>query len=355
MLTIVRKRNFLLSIVLFTIGACLVALMCGCSSDQSKQGAETEIVEVTKGDLEISVETSGHIEMPNQTNVSFEAGGAVDKVYVELGDEVSKGQKLAELESSSLERAVEQAETNLEDALRNLSRAGPDARSLEAARNQVKRAQIALDDARDNMEKAELTAPFGGEIAKVMIEEGDQVTGSSAMAPGTAAFLLVDPSKVEVITQIDEIDIANVERGQEAIITVDALSEANLQEQELSRELSGKVAAISRAGQSVSGVVTYETKLTVDNPPSALRSGMTCTAEIIIERKEDVLLVPTLAIKFEEARSIVKVVGPDGETETREVGIGVQTAEQTEIKKGLQEGDKVLVESVERGGGGFGF
>jgi len=136
---------------------------------------------------------------------------------------------------------------------------------------------------------------------------------------------------------------------------VDALSEANFQEQELSRELSGKIVAISRAGQSVSGVVTYETKLTIENPSSSLRSGMTCTVKIITERKEDVLLVPTLAIKFEGGKSIVKVVGPDGKAKTKEVEIGVQIAEQTEIKAGLEEGDRVLVESVEKGGGGFGF
>ncbi len=346
MLTVVSKRNSFLSVVLFIIGIFLVAFTCGCSSDASTQDSEAQTVKVTRGTLEVSVETSGHVDMPNQTNVAFEVGGTVDEVYVDLGDEVEKGQKLAKLETSSLERSVEQAKTNLEDAWQNLSQAGPDARSLEVARNQLKRAQIALENARDNLEKAELLAPFDGEIAKVMVEEGGQVVGSSAMSPGTAAFLLIDPSKVVVIAQIDEIDIAHVERGQEAAITLDAFP--NL-------ELQGEVAAISRIGESVSGVVTYETKLAVEDPPSTLRSGMTCTAEIAIERKENVLLVSTLAIKFEGGKSIVKVVGPEGETETREVEIGVQTAERTEIKEGLQEGDKVLVESVERGGGGLGF
>ncbi|MFP3974823.1 MAG: efflux RND transporter periplasmic adaptor subunit [Dehalococcoidia bacterium] len=329
-----------MSVVFFSIGIFLIAFTCGCSSDESTQDSDTRTVEVTRGTLEVTGETSGHIEMPDQTNVAFEVGGTVDEVHVELGDEVKKGQKLAELETASLERSVEQAQTNLEDAWENLSQAGPDARSLEAARNQLKRAQIALEDARDKLEKAELTAPFGGEIARVMVKEGNQV------AIGTVAFLLIDPSKVEVIAQIDEIDISEVERGQEATITLDALP---------GMELSGEVAAISRAGESVSGVVTYETKLTVDDPPASLRSGMTCTAEITTQRKEDVLLVSTLAIKYEEGKSVVKVVGPEGKTETREVEIGLQTAEQTEIKEGLQEGDKVLVESVERGGGGFGF
>lgn len=332
------RKNYVIPVLIFIV--CMAGLLCSCSGGKGEQSNKNKIAKVTRGNLQVSVESSGHIEMPHQAKLAFEIGGTVENVYVELGDKVKKGQKLAKLDSSTLERAVERAKTNLEDAWQNLSKAGPDARSLEVARNKLKQAQIALADAREKLGKATLVAPFDGEIADVMIKEGSQV------APGTASFLLVDPSKVEVTCQMKENDVSRVERGQEATVTVDALPQV---------KLSGRIADISIAGKSKSGVITYKTKLKIENPPSTLRSGMTCTAHIVTQRKKDVLLVPTSAVRFKEGKSVVKVIGPEGEIETRKVEIGMQTAEQTEIRSGLKEGDKVLIESVERGQEGFGL
>ena len=157
-------------------------------------------------------------------------------------------------------------------------------------------------------------------------------------SPGAVAYLLVDPSKVEMTAWIDEVDIARVKCGQKAIITLDALP---------GTRLTGKVVAISPAGRSKEGVITYQTKIEIEGNTEGVKGEMTGLAQIIVEEKKDVLLVPNQAIKFEGGKSIVKVIS-NGKPQEREIEIGVQGEEWTEVIKGLKEGDKVIVESVKR-------
>ena len=128
-------------------------------------------------------------------------------------------------------------------------------------------------------------APFDGVVSDITITEGKEITTALLASP---AISLVDTSEIEMRGFIDEIDIAIVQLGQEANIILDALPD---------EEVKGEVAFISPVGITLAGVVSYDTTITLENPVAGLRDGMSATAEVIIERRDDVLSIPNRAIR----------------------------------------------------------
>jgi HlyD family secretion protein len=184
-------------------------------------------------------------------------------------------------------------------------------------------------------------APFDGVVADISITEGKEISTATLATP---AISLVDTSEIEMRGFIDEIDIAIVQLGQEANIILDALPD---------EEVKGSVAFISPVGTTLAGVVSYDTTITLENPVAELRDGMSATAEIIIERRDDVLSIPNRYIRGTLENPIV-VVLVDGQQEEREITLGLTDGINTEILSGLQEGEEVVLPtSGERQGGFF--
>jgi HlyD family secretion protein len=204
--------------------------------------------------------------------------------------------------------------------------------TLRAAQLGVEGAQVVLDMANDDLEKAVMVAPFGGVIALVDIKEGDSL---SAMDYATRTIIeLVDPGRMELSAEVDEIDIPHVELGQRAIISVDALPGV---------QLEGEVTSISPLATEESGLILYKIKVSFEVPEgSGIKAGMSATADIIISERGGVLLVPDRAIgEDSQGNPVVKVV-VDGLIEERAVVIGMSDGSQTEIVSGLSEGDVVV-------------
>ncbi|GAI55826.1 unnamed protein product, partial [marine sediment metagenome] len=240
------------------------------------------------------------------------ATGTVTDVLVAKGDSVEKDQVLARLDAQSLESSLKMAELQVEmaqnqvkvaraqyeiallnvkedagilseEVLReqvNMAKA-----SWETAKLNLEIAELSLESAELNLEKAVIVAPFDGMVADITVTEGREVSTATLVTP---AISLVDTSEIEMSGFIDEIDIAMVKVGQAANITLDALPD---------EEIEGRVAFISPIGRALIGVVSYETTITLENSVAWLRDGMTATAEVIIERRDDVLLIPNRTIR----------------------------------------------------------
>jgi len=159
----------------------------------------------------------------------------------------------------------------------------------------------------------------------------------------TPAISLVDTSKIEMRGFIDEIDIAKVQLGQEVNIILDALPD---------EEVKGNVVFISPVGTIIAGVVSYDTTITLKNPVAELRDGMSATAEVIIERHDDVLSIPNRYIRGTTENPMV-VVLVDEQEEEREITLGLTDGINTEILSGLDEGEKVILPTSEERPGGF--
>ncbi|MDY6912372.1 MAG: efflux RND transporter periplasmic adaptor subunit [Chloroflexota bacterium] len=231
------------------------------------------------------------------------------------------------------ESAVATAKAALAKAKENLAemKAGADPLDIELKQIQVDNAQRALDEALETLEESTIEAPFDGVVASIGVSVGDSVSAN------TVIVHLVDIGAVEIDATVDEIDVAMVEAGQMASITIDAIPDAML---------LGKVMAVSPLAVVQSGIVTYEIDVEVRNPQNvAVRAGMTASIEIVILKEENVLLVPSQAIKRSGQNRVVEVVIGEGETEERIVETGSSDAMRTEILSGLEEGEKILVQA----------
>jgi len=206
--------------------------------------------------------------------------------------------------------------------------------ALDISKIDLATAELELTNARLELDKAIISASFNGIVAEVAIDEGQQV---SAMTYANPAIRLVDPSQIEMSGVIDEIDIASVRLGQEVDITLDALPD---------KEVSGSVTFISQIGTVQAGVVSYKTTITLENPDEELRDGMSATAEIIDERRENVLLVPNRAIQGSWDEPWVEVVVGE-EIEQREVVLGLSDGIDAEVLSGLEEGEMVVLPAAQ--------
>ena len=203
---------------------------------------------------------------------------------------------------------------------------------VEAAKSQLEAAGQAVAEAQKQLDEATITAPFNGVVASIDVDEGD-VIPSPTMAPKIIIHL-VELIIMELKVEVDEIDIPGVKLSQRAIIEVDALP---------ALQLEGKVTSISPLGKEESGVVVYEVKISFAVPEgSGIRAGMSTEADIVINERNNVLLVPDRAIKQDsEGNSVVEVmVGK--EVQERPVVIGISDGFDTEIVSGLNEGEVVV-------------
>ncbi|MBA7503701.1 Multidrug resistance protein MdtA [subsurface metagenome] len=236
------------------------------------------------------------------------------QALLELVEEnTSKAQKKSHARTWALPFSVKLAELETDEA-----RAALDMAKLELA---VVELELA---------KATIIAPFDGIIADVYIDEGQQL---SAMTYSSPAIYLVDPSNVEMSGEIDEIDISKVKLGQEAIITLIALPD---------KKVKGKVTFISPTGKVWEDEVSYKITITLGNPDEELKDGMSASAEIITNRRDNVLLIPNRAIQGSLENPWVEVV-TDDETEKRQVTLGLSNGIYSEVLSGLKEGEKVVL------------
>ena len=296
--------------------------------------------------------------------------------------DVKAGADLLEVEQKQKQLAVAQA--NLKEAEEELA----SMLGVELKQSEVASAQAALDEAIERLEMATMVAPFTGIVTSVNAESGDMVNADQTIIE------LVDPDKFEVEVLVSEMDISNIRPGAQATIQVDAVSGVSL---------PAEVTHISPIATIQSGVVNYEVKVEIESLRAMieerqeamleissgelperikqaieaglitreqaeemmkqgqqgqvgqpgmptmihgelqLKEGLTVTVSIILEKRNDVLLVPNSAITSSGGQTYVKVVSPDGIIEDRPVTIGISNWQYTEIVEGLNEGEQVVV------------
>lgn len=230
-----------------------------------------------------------------------------------------------ESEIKSAEAQVAQAQAQLEKL-----RQSPTSEELTIARAEVDRARASLQQIQLQLEGAEIVPPFSGIVAYVGAQEGELVTA------GIPIIRLIDPSTFHLDLDIDEIDIAKILVGQEVTIALDSFPDL---------ELQGEVEYIAPAATSVEGIVTYEVKVKIASTDIPLKAGMTANATIVTQRKEGVLLLPNRAIQIdhENGRTYVEKI-VQGEAVPVEIEVGLRDEFMSEVVRGLEEGDEIVVQ-----------
>ncbi len=280
---------------------------------------ETQI-EVAKQSLELAQES---LELAQEslelTQESLEPAQESLEVAEQSSELAQESLEVAEQSSEVAEQSLELTEESLELT----------EESLEVAEQSLEQFQQSVELAQQQLDEATITAPFDGVIASVDADVNDTVSTMTTITH------LIDLNTMKLEIEVDEIDIPDVKLGQRAIIEIDALP---------TLPLEGEVIFISSLGKGETGVVLYEVKISFDAPTgSGLRASMSAEADIIINERNNVWLVPSRSIKQDsQGNPVVKVMVSE-ETQERPVVIGISDGFDTEIVYGLNEGEIVVV------------
>jgi RND family efflux transporter MFP subunit len=362
-----RRSAIILAVCLAIVGIVLAVAFTRGHGSQPPPAT----VSVTRGDVVQTVLVDGNLRIPDKSYLSFGITGTVEEILVSQGDDVTEGDILARLDAPSLQSAVDVAQYQVDIAEEQVASAraqyeiaqdnvdtgvpGQSAyvleqrvdiakASWETAKYNLRIAKVNLDSAKLNLDKAAIIAPFDGVVAAITIIEGQELSTSSLASP---AITVVSTSGIEMQGSIDELNVASVNVDQSANITLDALPDA---------ELTGRVAFISPMGTVVAGIVSYATTITVENPQPDLRDGMSATAEVVVARRDNVLLIPNTVIQGSAQNPYVEIL-VNGQQEMQQITLGLSNGINTEVLSGLEEGEKVVVpsstSSQQSGGGGF--
>ncbi|MFC3798296.1 efflux RND transporter periplasmic adaptor subunit [Cohnella sp. GCM10012308] len=270
---------------------------------------------VTKGTITKSVSGSGAVEVSESETVKPSDSATVEKVKVTEGQTVKKGAVLATFEGEDVSLSLSKSELSLEQLQMQLEQAQEKWKSLqissaeqadiESAEMSIKSIQLNIKqtklDMQDTQEKAKapdpIVASIDGTVTAVNIKEGDTVNGQ------IEAFTIVNYDKLDIQISADELDISQLKLGQTANITMDALS---------GQAFTGKVTKIAKEGTSTNGVATFPVTVSLDKTDGVM-PGMNGSVDVVIESKQDALLVSVEAVTQMGTRYFVRVPA-DGTT-----------------------------------------
>ncbi len=317
----------------------LILLLMRIFGGEDKPNYSTRAVR--KGDLTVTVSATGNLKPINQVDVGSEQSGKITQVFVDVNDRVTKGQRLAELDTRRLNDAVAQnrsqvasaqagvaqanaaaalakatldrqlnvfqisggrvpAKTELDSARASYAQALAQVRSAQA---QVSVANAQLSSAQTNLDIAQIVSPVTGVVLSRSIEPG-QTVAASLNAP-VLFTIAEDLKQMEVEVSVDEADVGQVADGQEATFTVDAFPGRRFPARVNRVNVGSNASSTSSSTTTTTTantVVAYTAVLSVSNDNEALRPGMTATADIVTKQLSDVLLVPNAALRFKPSQ-----------------------------------------------------
>lgn len=388
-----------IKIIILVLLIGLVWFLLSKKNSQNNFNFETKTTTVEKGTLVTSISATGSITSGNNTNIYTSASGEVLEVYVKNGDTVRQGQKLAQIKLDqdgqkkqtsawasylsaknsvassqqnklSLENGVETAKRTLasaQDAVDkindytksdlekdNINSALVVAkRSYDIALQKFNSADSAIAVSQSQLSSAWYTyqqssatiyAPASGVLSNFALTKGMSVanlssdsTNSSNNATQSVGIITNPNNKITASVNLTEIDVTKVAPGQKVTLTLDAFPD---------KTFTGEVLAINTNGQSTSGVASYSTIITFDTGLPNMYPNMTVNANIIIESKSDILLIPSTAIEIATDGTASVQVVKDGTTTSVAVTLGSTNDNQTEIVSGLNQGDVIISSSI---------
>ena len=379
-----KKRFFILLGLLVAGGATYYFF-----SSNNKQETTYLTESVTRGNVEKTVVASGSVESVNEVDVGAQASGKITKLYVKLGQEIKKGEMIADIDSTTqintlntkkaalvsyqaqlkakktaydvalssytrLSKLYTQKATSL-DSLNTAKSTLDNAKAeMEAIEANIKQAEIEVNTAETNVGYTKITAPMDGTVISVPVSEGQTVNANQTTP---TIVTIADLSKMKIKPEISEGDITKVKAGQEVSFTIlsdnqtvyhsviDSVDPANT----TTSDSSSTSSSTSSSSSSTTSAIYYYANVLIDNPDRTLRIGMTTENNIKIANAKDVLLVSNMAIQKRDGKNFVNVLNDKNQPEQREVETGVQNDFHTEIKSGVNEGEKVIVSQVANG------
>lgn len=372
------KRRLIGWVVLLLIAGGIVIFKL--TSPPERPGYITSAVEIR--DLEQTVLADGTIKAQKQVAVGAQVSGQIKTIHVTLGQQVEKGQLVAEIDDLAQQNALNDAE----EALKNVRaqraakvatqknnqltyqrqqqilakgvgvRADFDSAkaTLEATQAeinaldaQIAQAEIAVSTAKLNLGYTKISSPITGTVVAIPVEEGQTVNAVQS-APTIIKVAQLDTMTIEA--QISEADVVKVKTGMPVYFTI-------LGEPE--KRFSATLRAIEPAPDSINDETTttssssssstsstaiyYNGLFDVANPTGALRISMTAQVYIVLEQVKNAIVIPATALEYDKGQYRVQVVDSSGKVSQRTVTVGLNNNVDAQILSGLQAGEQVIV------------
>jgi len=295
--------------------------------------AEAQLVQA-EASLRLARTNEVQISLKKHDVVAAEASVIEAEATLASAKAQSRNVQVREQQLKAARAAVREAEAALHKAESGPLENEVKRKQIEVAMADVRRQMLALEDAAYDLQYTRVVAPRSGVIMEKLVEEGTVIpAGTADLREGTGLVTIADISKMYVLADVDEVDIAPVEVGQKCEISVSSLPD---------RKLKGLVVKIFPLGVEDQNVVRFQVKVHIEKPPTSLRPGMTADVTIKVAERSNVLVVPDLCITRTKDKTTVEVILKEA-LEEREVKVGLSNWEETEILEGLEEGEEVLI------------
>ena len=362
-----RISKIWIAVVVIVIVAVAAWAMSGGKKEEDINFKEEKVALKT---LQNSVTATGTIEAVTSVTVGTQVSGIVNKLYVDYNSQVKKGQVIAELDKTNLLSELNTAKANLASAQSSLNY---QAANMERYKTLYKKGLVSADEyenalltyrqakeqvasSRENVQRAQtnlgyatITSPIDGTVISKSVEEGQTVAASF----NTPELFTIakDLTNMQVVANVDEADIGNVKEGDRVTFTVDAYPDDTFE---------GTVKQVRLEATTTNNVVTYEVVISAPNADLKLKPGLTANVTIYTQERSGVLAVANKALRFTPTKETVgkdmkivdckgknKVWTLNGNTLTAHpVTIGQSDGINTEITKGLKQGEKIVTEIV---------
>ena len=362
-----RISKIWIAVVVIVIVAVAAWAMSGGKKEEDINFKEEKVGLKT---LQNSVTATGTIEAVTSVTVGTQVSGIVNKLYVDYNSQVKKGQDIAELDKTNLLSELNTAKANLASAQSSLNY---QAANMERYKTLYKKGLVSADEyenalltyrqakeqvasSKENVQRAQtnlgyatITSPIDGTVISKSVEEGQTVAASF----NTPELFTIakDLTNMQVVANVDEADIGNVKEGDRVTFTVDAYPDDTFE---------GTVKQVRLEATTTNNVVTYEVVISAPNADLKLKPGLTANVTIYTQERSGVLAVANKALRFTPTKETVgkdmkivdckgknKVWTLNGNTLTAHpVTIGQSDGINTEITKGLKQGDKIVTEIV---------
>lgn len=252
----------------FVAAVLMAVLLAGCAAGNAPEPIPTVVLSANANSGAGAVTASGVVLPVHRAELGFALTGMVKNVNVAVGDHVTAGQALIQLDTALWEAEARIADADLQAAQVDytyLMRSGTDQEHLDVAAAEVRRAEALLGAKKAVVQQATLLAPFDGIVASLNTSPAEIAT------PGQVLLTLADMSTFEVeTTDLSEHDAPLVQSGQKARVDVPAVG----------AEIDGTVQAVSRIAETLGGDAVYKVTVALDSPPPGLLWGMTATVRI---------------------------------------------------------------------------
>lgn len=354
-----------------------------------------ETATVTKSTVSDVISESGNVQAAAQFDVYSPTTGYIEEVYVENGDQVTENQQLFKVKSTATEKEKADASAALLQAQATLGSANATMFSLQAAKDnawdtyyelatsskyqngdgspvndaralpefttaqntwfaaeaQFKNQQTVVNQAKAALGRASLAynatqnavvkSPAAGTVANLIARVGEKVEAKNATSSNTPELIVGNFTNNVISIDLNEVDVNNAQPGQTVDLVFDAMRD---------KTYKGRVVSVASVGRNDSGVITYNTRVSIDDADSKIRPGMTVTVSINTQKHEDVLTVPNNAIKPYQGGKAVLIPGAgkdkvNGKTlpfHYVPVKTGIKGITRTEVLSGVKEGETVV-------------